>query len=81
MSKEQSFESYMKRLQEIVAELEKADLPLEKNVALYKEGRKISAICAKLLEKAEHEISICTEKGEEPFNPDSRETISMNQDA
>ncbi len=58
---EKTFEENMQRLQEIVRELERTDLPLEQNVALYKEGRAISDTCANLLEKAHHEITLCTE--------------------
>lgn len=66
-----SFERQMQRLQEIVQELERADLALEKNVALYKEGRELARSCKKLLERARHEISLCGEEGEErPFAPE-----------
>lgn len=59
----------MLRLQTIVQELERADLPLEKNVALYKEGRGLVRSCKEMLEKARHEIRLCDEEGEDsgPF--------------
>jgi exodeoxyribonuclease VII small subunit len=58
----------MQRLQEIVQELERADLPLERNVALYKEGRELARSCKELLERARHEIRLSGEEGEEtPF--------------
>jgi exodeoxyribonuclease VII small subunit len=63
----QDFESQMRRLREIVQELERADLPLEKNVALYKEGRALAKNCKRLLDKARHEISLCADGGESPF--------------
>ena len=65
------FEEQMRRLQEIVQELEQADLPLERNVALYKEGRALARSCKELLEHAKHEIRLCGEEdGEEsPFAP------------
>lgn len=71
MAKKQntSFEEQMLRLQTIVQELERADLPLEKNVALYKEGRSLVRSCKEMLEKARHEIRLCDEDGEDtgPF--------------
>ena len=73
MAKKQdtSFESRMQRLQKIVQELERADLPLEENVALYKEGRALVRSCAEMLEKARHEISLSGAEGEDdsPFSP------------
>lgn len=64
-----SFESRMQRLQEIVQALEQADLPLEENVALYKEGRALAKSCGEMLEQARHELRICSEDGEEqPFS-------------
>ena len=66
-----SFEEQMQRLQDIVQELERLDLPLEKNVALYKEGRELARSCKIMLEQARHEIMLCDEKGTEiPFSPD-----------
>lgn len=72
MSKKQpqSFEDQMQRLQDIVRELERADLPLERNVALYKEGRELARSCKDMLDRARHEIRLYGEDGEEtPFTP------------
>ena len=64
----QSFEQQMRRLQDIVQELERADLALEKNVALYKEGRALARSAKELLDLAQHEITLCGEDGlETPF--------------
>ena len=73
MAKKQSggFEQQMQRLQEIVQELERSDLSLERNVALYKEGRTLARSCKELLERARHEILLSGEDGGEdvPFAP------------
>ena len=73
MAKKQSgnFEQQMQRLQEIVQELERSDLSLERNVALYKEGRALARSCKELLERARHEILLSAEDGGEdvPFAP------------
>ena len=45
-----SFEENMKKLSEIVSELEKGDIPLEKSVELYGEGVKLSALCKNQLD-------------------------------
>ena len=59
----QSFEQQMQRLQDIVQELERADLTLEKNIALYKEGQALARSTKELLDRARHEISLCGENG------------------
>jgi exodeoxyribonuclease VII small subunit len=64
---EQSFEQHMRRLEEIVRELESLDLPLEKSVVLYREGRVAARACRELLDKAEHAVLLCDEEGERPF--------------
>ena len=53
--------------------LEAGDSPLEESVALYKEGLAHAAACREQLEKARHEIRLCTETGTEPFDADSQE--------
>lgn len=72
MAKKQTpgFESQMQRLQEIVQELERGELTLERNVELYKEGRVLARSCKEMLDKARHEILVCdAEGGETPFAP------------
>lgn len=57
-AKTDTFEKKMARLQEIVTALESGDLPLEKGMALYKEGAACSRYCREQLEKARHELEI-----------------------
>lgn len=66
------FEDQMLRLQDVVRELESADLPLERNVALYKEGMILVRACKELLERARHEVLLVNEDGSKvPFaSPD-----------
>ena len=61
------FEEAMTRLQEIVAALEDGDQPLEKGIALYKEGAALARFCREQLEKARHEISVWQEGEAAPF--------------
>lgn len=60
------FEAAMKRMEEIVAELEKEDLDLEKSLSLFEEGIRMSRICSQQLDQAEKKIEkLVKEKGEE----------------
>ena len=65
-----TFEERIERLQSIINIIEKGNIPLEESVALYKEGMELNKLCRNQLEKARHEISIYSEKGEELFDPD-----------
>lgn len=51
------FEENMKQLSDIVEQLEKGDIPLEKAVELYSSGLNISAQCRKELENAKLKIT------------------------
>jgi exodeoxyribonuclease VII small subunit len=55
---EKKFEAAMARLEEIVQELEKGDVPLEQSLKLFEEGIKLSGICNKRLEEAERKVEI-----------------------
>ena len=52
-----TFEENMNKLSEIVAELEKGDISLEKAVELYGKGVKLSAQCKEQLQKAQLKIT------------------------
>ncbi len=56
--KEASFEEAMDNLEEIIAELEKGDLTLDKSVESFKKGMEISNYCTELLDNAEKSITI-----------------------
>jgi exodeoxyribonuclease VII small subunit len=55
---EKKFETALARLEEIVLELEKGDLPLEQSLKFFEEGIKLSRICNKRLEDAERKVDI-----------------------
>ncbi len=61
--KEESFEKALERLERIAARLEAGDVPLEKGVALYKEGMGLVAACRKRLSAARLEITLAGEDG------------------
>jgi len=52
------FEESLQRLEKIVAELEKGDLPLESALKLFEEGIQLSSSCRKELESAEGKVEI-----------------------
>jgi exodeoxyribonuclease VII small subunit len=68
----QTFEAGMERLEQIVKQLEKGDLPLERSLELFEEGMKISESCRRQLEEAESKVELLVKKGDgkivaEPF--------------
>jgi exodeoxyribonuclease VII small subunit len=52
------FEECLDRLEKIVNELEKGDVPLDRALELFDEGMKLSGSCRKELEEAEGKIEI-----------------------
>jgi exodeoxyribonuclease VII small subunit len=60
-SKKARFEDSMKRLEEIVRELESEDLSLEEALSKFEEGVKLGKICRELLDKAETRIKVLVE--------------------
>ena len=51
-----SFEEALARLESIVQQLERGDVPLEKSIDLYAEGDRLRAQCQKRLEAAQARI-------------------------
>jgi exodeoxyribonuclease VII small subunit len=51
-----SFEEALARLEAIVQQLERGDVPLEKSIDLYAEGDRLRAQCQKRLEAAQARI-------------------------
>ncbi len=56
------FEHALGRLSEVLKELESDDVPLERAIALYEEGMKLSKMCSMKLEEAELRIEQVTRK-------------------
>ena len=69
-----TFEQAMKRLEEIVTQLESGEAPLDKSMALFEEGTKLSAFLSKTLDEAEQKVlMIQKQDGQEqeiPFDID-----------
>ena len=63
--KELTFEEAMESLEEIVNELEKGDVPLEKAIDYYQDGMKLSKLCNDKLKNVEEKMTkIINEQGE-----------------
>lgn len=54
----QTFESAMKRLEQIVQELEQGELPLEKAMSKFEEGVQLSKFCSQKLDETEKKVTI-----------------------
>ena len=52
------FEECLQRLEKIVQELEKGEVPLERSLTLFEEGMQLSSACRKELEQAEGKVEI-----------------------
>ena len=55
-AKKMTFEQQLGRLEEIVAALEKGDVPLADSLALFTEGSKLIESCTKQLDQAEQQV-------------------------
>lgn len=66
--KEQSFEESMKRLEAIVAQLERGECGLDQSLKLFEEGAKLAGRCEQLLDQAEQKVNLLlANDGEVPF--------------
>ncbi len=52
------FEDALARLETIVTEMEKGDLPLNDSLKMFEEGIKLSKTCLKMLDDAERKVEI-----------------------
>ncbi len=61
-----TFEKAIKRLEEIVEELENSDIDIDKSLKIFEEGVKLSRHCTKKLDEAEKKIELLikNDKGE-----------------
>lgn len=69
------FEQAMARLEAIVGELERGDLPLDESLKIFEEGIRLSKSCLKVLEDAEKKVEVLVQekngkKKLQAFSPD-----------
>lgn len=67
------FEEAMNQLEDIVSQLERGDVPLEKAIDLFQQGMKLSQLCGQKLTQVERKIEMIVEEdgqtGKQPFQP------------
>lgn len=67
----ENFEVNLQRLEAVVAELERADLPLERSVQLFEEGMALVECCRQQLDAAEGKVEMLVKRAgavvAEPF--------------
>ena len=67
------FEDCLQRLEKIVDELEKGNVPLEQAIKLFEDGEQLSNSCRKQLDAAEGKVEILLKQNgklqAEPFEP------------
>jgi exodeoxyribonuclease VII small subunit len=56
VSEERSFEDLQRELDELVAKLERGDVPLDEALQLWRRGEELHRACVELLDRAELEI-------------------------
>jgi len=76
------FEDSLERLEKIVDDLEKGNVPLEQALKLFEEGMQLSTACRKELEQAEGKVEVLLKQNgklqPEPYEP-SREKVSARK--
>jgi len=82
MAKNLKFEDAMHRLEEIVGQMERSDMDLDKSLSLFEEGVGLVRFCSSKLEEAKKKVEILVKKGDkmsaEPFK--SEDDSSSAQD-
>ncbi len=80
------FEDAMARLESIVAELEKGDLPLDESMKIFEEGIRLSKTCLKMLDDAERRVEVLVQdkdgkKRLRAFTPEDNEADESSPSA
>ena len=65
--KQQTFEQSIKRLEEIVTNLENGDIPLEESIKLFEEGMNLAKFCMEKLNQAEKKLMKLSKKEDGSF--------------
>ena len=69
--KNKDFESSLKKLEEIVTDLESGDLPLEKSITAFEDGIQLTRHCQKVLTEAELKIEKLVDSDDGSFDLES----------
>jgi exodeoxyribonuclease VII small subunit len=66
----ESFEVAIERLEALVSQLEGGDVPLEKSLAAFEEGRQLIAYCEQKLQAAEQVLKQIAKEAEDTLGKD-----------
>lgn len=66
-----SFEDAMTELEQLVAQMEAGELPLEASVAAYQRGSALVKYCAAQLDKVDNQVKLLEGEMLKPFTPDA----------
>lgn len=66
-----SFEEAMEELEQLVAQMEAGELPLEASVAAYKRGSELVKYCSGQLDKVESQVKVLEGEMLKPFAADT----------
>ena len=66
-----TFEESLKKLEHIVGQLERGDLPLEDSLKIFEEGMNLSALCKQELDTAEGKVQILLKQRDGSLRPES----------
>jgi exodeoxyribonuclease VII small subunit len=69
------FEDCLQRLEQIVGELEKGEIPLERALSLFEEGIQLSNSCRQELEQAEGKVEVLLNRNGK-LQPEPFETVA-----
>jgi exodeoxyribonuclease VII small subunit len=67
MMAQKNFESSIKRLEEIVHDLEKGDLALEESLKAFEEGMNLIKFCSEKLEEVEQKVTMLVKAGNDKY--------------
>ena len=75
---ENKFEDAMKRLEDIVEDLEGGELPLEDSLKAFEEGMKLLTFCSGRLDEVEKRVAVLVKESDgryakKPFDEDGQE--------
>ena len=80
MTAEMKFEDALKKLENIVADLESGDLSLDDSLKKYEEGVKLAQFCSKKLESARKKVEILVKSGSGKLEARPFDKASLKED-
>jgi exodeoxyribonuclease VII small subunit len=80
MAQKKDFETSVKRLEQIVHDLEKGDLPLEESLKVFEEGMDLIRLCSEKLEEVEQKVAMLVKESDgrysrQPFDMERNEEV------